>query len=144
MASAHDKAGRYVVLRVGTKTDNYVKISTKYNITNPGVWKFVVRATGGHKGSGTERNYYATALHFECDGHGICWVDKSESLKLVQEFRKNSARYPGKQYGVVTMLCEGKTKCPAWVNTAINASQARKMRAAARTGSLSLLAPPNP
>jgi hypothetical protein len=116
-----DRCGRWGVLRQGywngTKGNNYVKINVLHNVTNIGVWSFVIRAPGcGAASSGTSRTYGAYAYKEDCSD-GLCEVTDTRQLKLVQEFRLIA--HDNKPFGAVTLYCLGETLCPAWINTAI-------------------------
>ncbi|MGC4154490.1 MAG: hypothetical protein QM628_15630 [Propionicimonas sp.] len=110
--SVSDRYGQYV--RVDGKVVD--KLKTKHNLEMKAVKALLPKAKLANK-EGTSRTYTIRIVKLLCtttNGVKTCkTTNEKEELKFVVDYRINSQ---GKQQGLVTGYCLGKTKCPSWVN----------------------------
>ncbi|MGH3471638.1 MAG: hypothetical protein ACRDPG_06295 [Nocardioidaceae bacterium] len=102
----------------------------KHNVTDKGVWSFVIQAPGcGSSDGGYSRKYLAWVTRFICSQYGCVGAEERKPL-LIQEY--NSANTPdGKPFGAVTLYCiinvagqQGELR-PDWVNGAVPTTEER-------------------
>ena len=115
VARATNKCDRTQVLRRGTFNGQggwgYRKIAFKHNLRRIKVWKRVVQGSCGSPEGGVSTTYVyrARILHVICRDGACTPTGEKEIVRLVQQTRNNK--------GAITMYCEGRIRCPEWINT---------------------------
>lgn len=115
-----DRSGRAATIRRGHYTKGkgfgYWKLADAHNVSMLAAKTGMKYAPTRKLVGGTTYNYDHPVQLITCKWYG-CYVEKSVTLRVGHDFRKLS---DGKPMGVITGFCIGSTKCPDWVNKAVN------------------------
>jgi hypothetical protein len=114
MWSDTDKSGVYVPTRLGDSRLGYNHYAVRHNLSTQVPFRVIRNTTRAAIDQGAHKEYKALVLK-----PGTLKVKMTIRIVVQAASRTDDGKYrtpDGKNIGTITAYCEGRTKCPAWIN----------------------------